>query len=708
MLGRWTVGILVVTLMVSESAVRTVSAQGVTHKRVANNIWRIDGAVDVIVVQTGRDGLLMIDTGYPFAEQGVRGALKSLAGTDKIARLINTHAHHAFSNELYGKGIEIIAHENARHRLAGGFLMAGQVVAAQPAATLPSKVFGDSLRISMNGEDITLIHLPGSHTDSDIVVVFNQSNVVATGDAYVPHMPWISLDQGADVEQLLAGLDFLLRRIPENALIIPGHDALTLRKEDLRRFRAMIAEAADTVSSRMTAGMTLIRIQQMGLPKLSQWKGAGVPERLFIESLYRSFVRARPNAAVKTIRFENGKWWDGSAFESRPMYAVRGVLTSRAPTVVDTTVNLGGRWVIPGLADAHTHAFADTAHLLEDIAKFTGAGVFSAMVQDPAARTQASKRWLAGRAQYPDVAFTQGVITPSWGVIADMYQMLASMGKYGPGVTIDQLEGDVIFRTNTVETVRRAWPDIAARNDRFVKVIVAFSDEIEMRLARPDAFGAKPPMYSAKPGVTADVLKEVVRLAHEGGLLVSAHIETAADFRLAVAAGVDWIAHMPASWQVGEGTGYTASNKEPWLLTPADARAARMAGTIVVTTLGSRAPGDPREQVFREVHKANLQTLVNAGVTLAIGSDRFRGTVLDEIEYVASLGVLSNSQLLNLAASQTARLIFPELRIGHLFPGYEANFVVVDGDPTIDIKNLRRITHRVKRGVLLESMNVAN
>src|SRR5688500_7378140 len=174
MICRWNAGILVVAMIATGASVTATSAQSVTHERVANNIWRIDGAVDVIVVQTGPDGLLMIDTGYPFAEQGVRAALKSIGGTDKVARLINTHAHHAFSKGLYATGIEIIAHENARRRLAGGFLMAGEVVGAQPPASLPTRVFQDSVRITVNGEDITLIHLPGAHTDSDIVVFFNQ------------------------------------------------------------------------------------------------------------------------------------------------------------------------------------------------------------------------------------------------------------------------------------------------------------------------------------------------------------------------------------------------------------------------------------------------------------------------------------------------------------------------------------------------------
>lgn len=231
-----------------------------------------------------------------------------------------------------------------------------------------------------------------------------------------------------------------------------------------------------------------------------------------------------------------------------------------------------------------------------------------------------------------------------------------------------------------------------------MKVIVAFSDEVDRRRAVPEVYGARVPQTSAKPGVTVDVLRALAARAHQAGLAVSAHIETAADFRAAVDAGVDWIAHMPAAWQVGAGTGYGGDELVPWLLTPEDARNARRRGAVVVTTLASRAPGDAREPLFRAVHEQNLRLLAAAGVTLPIGSDRGGGDAVEEAIYLSSLGSLSEAQILNLLASQTPRLIFPELRVGHLQPRYEASFLVLGGDPTVDLANLRDIRMAYKRG----------
>lgn len=675
-------------------------AQEVTWERVRGDVWRIDGAIDVIVAQAGPEGLLMVDTGYPFAEEGVRAALRAVAGSDRPEWLLNTHAHHAFANHLYGAEAHVVAHRNVGRRLASGYLMAGTLVPPAQAAGRPDLVFSDSLRLRMNGEDVSVIHLPGAHTDGDAVVVFHGSGVVAAGDLVVPHMPWISVDEHGSVEGLLSALDRLLDLVPEDALLVPGHDPVTLRKDDLRAFRAMIAGAADTVRARMAAGMSLRRMQTLGLPHLAGWRG-DVPEALFIESLFRSLRTARPSPDAPTLAFVDGLWWDGSGFTPGTRYSVEGVLTSDAPARVDRTVDLEGGYVVPAFGDAHTHRLGDPGSLEAEGAAFLADGTFYAMVQDPLHPVGDAHRAFSRRVDAPDVAYTQGVVTPSWGVIPDFYASMAAAGRFGEGASLAALDGELLFRIDTEDDLAAAWPALRAANDRFVKVVVAFSEELPARVADPEAYGTDLPRSSARPGVTEGVLRALVERAHEAGLEVSAHIETAADFRLAVDAGVDWIAHMPASWQVGAGTGSGADETAPWLLSAEDARAARAAGTTVVTTLAPWSADDPRAATFRRIHAHNLEILAGAGVTLALGSDLANGTAVDEALHLRSLDVLTDAQLFRLLAVQTPRAIFPELRIGHLLDGWEATFLVLGGDPTEELDRIRDVRLAVKRGRVL-------
>jgi imidazolonepropionase-like amidohydrolase len=54
-----------------------------------------------------------------------------------------------------------------------------------------------------------------------------------------------------------------------------------------------------------------------------------------------------------------------------------------------------------------------------------------------------------------------------------------------------------------------------------------------------------------------------------------------------------------------------------------------------------------------------------------------------------------------MACENTAATIFPGRKIGRLEDGYEASFLVLDGDPLADFGNTGRIAMRFKEGVFL-------
>jgi imidazolonepropionase-like amidohydrolase len=52
-------------------------------------------------------------------------------------------------------------------------------------------------------------------------------------------------------------------------------------------------------------------------------------------------------------------------------------------------------------------------------------------------------------------------------------------------------------------------------------------------------------------------------------------------------------------------------------------------------------------------------------------------------------------------AETTPKLIFPQRKIGGLEVGYEANFLVLEGNPIQDFSKVKSIKMRVKRGNLV-------
>jgi imidazolonepropionase-like amidohydrolase len=105
------------------------------------------------------------------------------------------------------------------------------------------------------------------------------------------------------------------------------------------------------------------------------------------------------------------------------------------------------------------------------------------------------------------------------------------------------------------------------------------------------------------------------------------------------------------------------------------------------------------EKRFRKITIQNLRHLKDAGVPLVVGSDTHPGGgALAEIEFLRDAEVFSNLELLTMWSETTPRAIFPRRKIGALEEGYEANFLVLEGNPIQDFSRVKKIRIRVKQG----------
>jgi hypothetical protein len=327
-------------------------------------------------------------------------------------------------------------------------------------------------------------------------------------------------------------------------------------------------------------------------------------------------------------------------------------------------------------------------------------GVFYVMNQDPIAELGQDVLDRVNRPATVDVVYTRGVVAPSWSIVARLYESLARQGAFASDTTLAALDTRVIFLIDDARDLEEKWSLLEARNSDFIKIILAFSEEQERRIGNP-AYGYELGSHSALPGIDPDLLPLLVERAHGAGLRTSVHIETAADFRRAVAAGTDLIAHLPASWQIGRLTGFDDDSLEHWRLTEEDARKAATQGVVVITT--AFTPADhPEADRFAAVHRHNLAVLHRNGVSMALGSDLFDAKSRAEAEFIAGLGVLDDRTILDLLTRVTPQTIFPGRRIGVLAEGYEASFLVLPENPLEDLLHITEIELRVKQGRLLD------
>jgi cyclase len=233
----------------------------IRNTKLTDTIFLLQGVGGNIVCQMGPDGKLLIDSGI---STGSRQLLDALAKLDehKLKLLINTHWHYDHTDgnaALHLEGAFIIAHDNTRARLRSPQYMRVYDIhfPAAPEAALPQATFPDSNTLWVNNDQLSLVHTPDAHTDSDIYIHFVKGNVIHAGDLWFNGMyPLIDLSSGGTINGMIRGVDAVLALADEHTKIVPGHGALG-DKAALAAYRTMLVTVADRVNKLKATGNTV-------------------------------------------------------------------------------------------------------------------------------------------------------------------------------------------------------------------------------------------------------------------------------------------------------------------------------------------------------------------------------------------------------------------------------------------------------------------
>jgi len=393
-----------------------------------------------------------------------------------------------------------------------------------------------------------------------------------------------------------------------------------------------------------------------------------------------------------TVRFTHGNWFDGVAFHLQTWYSVNGFLRSKGPSTVDETIDLKGKFVVPACGEAHNHSA--TGDHPEAIDSFLAQGTL--YVENPANLPRIRTGERINTPDGVDVIFSNGVLTAPGGHPLALVQRNIERGAMTP----EDGEGGFYYTIATPADLDQKWPMLLATKPDFIKTILAYSEEFEQRKADPK--------YFSRRGLDPKLLPLIVQKANASGLWVAAHIWSAADFHVAVSAGVHQIAHMPGFWPSEEAiadTNFENRNFERYRISEADARLAGKKHIQVTTTLGEglQLTRDPKSKDFGnallDVHKNNLLLLRKNKVEILIGSDQFFSNSQGEALALVRSGLMSAQEALHAWCEVTPQAIFPSRKIGKIKDGYEANLMVLSSDPLTDFTAVKDVKMTIKRGV---------
>ena len=199
----------------------------ITSNQLADNLFLLAGAGSNVLVQTGADGVLMVDGGLAQNAPALAQAVAALPSSGPVRTLFNTHWHReqTGSNESLGKaGVTIIAQENTRLWLTQNvtYPWNGEKFAKLPKIAQPNKTFYDK---GVLDSGVRYGYIPdAAHTDGDLYVYFPQQNILAVGDAaYGEGWPFMDWWTGGWIGGIVGGLQRILTIAKRDTKIVPAH-----------------------------------------------------------------------------------------------------------------------------------------------------------------------------------------------------------------------------------------------------------------------------------------------------------------------------------------------------------------------------------------------------------------------------------------------------------------------------------------------------
>ena len=339
----------------------------------------------------------------------------------------------------------------------------------------------------------------------------------------------------------------------------------------------------------------------------------------------------------------------------------------------DTSVDVSGRTILPGLFDCHTHVVISSFDLIRNLERPFSYQFFEAArnlvatlqvgittIRDASGADLGVKQAVAdGLIRGPRMQIAVNMLSQTGGH-NDTWMPCGAAAEYlpvHPGRPGGIADGPVGVRIAVRERVR-AGADV---------IKIAASGGVLSPRSKPQI-----------PQFSPDELEAIVAEATAAGIPVMAHAQAAEGIKNAVRAGVRSIEH--GIFLDDEGIELMIRNGT--FLVPT---LVAVQGLIDSAAAGAAVPAASiaKAHAVRDIHRTNVRRAIEAGVRVAMGTDSSvspHGRNLEELGLLVEAGMRPIDALV--AATRTAaECLRVEDDLGSIEPGKRADLVIVAGDP---------------------------
>lgn len=354
-----------------------------------------------------------------------------------------------------------------------------------------------------------------------------------------------------------------------------------------------------------------------------------------------------------------------------------GRATDPLPATATNVLDLSGKFVMPGLVDAHSHASI-----------VPGDGDQSGQMRQPAVR-QALRAAANLRRDLAAGTTTMRLMAEENFLDIDLREAIEARTIPGPrllcatrGMTASNGHGRAISTFDGVDEMRRGARENFARGADHLKIFATGGV-------------SSPGSTLTTSGYSRQEIAAVVEEAERVGSYVGAHAHGGPGLRMAIEEGVKTIEH-----------GQLASDEDVALMIERQVHLVCTFSILFHPT--GIEQGDARNPAImakvraaRERANANFPRVLKSGVRLAVGTDSMHGRMPFELQTLVRMGVPAADALLA-ATRWGAEACRVGDDTGSLEVGKRADILALDGDPLQDITAVERVALVMTAGRVFE------